>query len=107
MDHRAASLPTSGIAILLMGLFALVSGCAPTAGNKLTGGARVESESATAALPSTPARRVYVQDFALDAEATEPKTGLLGRPRLFRELTGEDPATHARRIVDEMATALV
>ena len=107
MDHRAASLPESGIAILLMGLFALVSGCAPTAGNKLTGGARVESESATAALPSTPARRVYVQDFALDAEATEPKTGLLGRPRLFRELTGEDPATHARRIVDEMATALV
>ena len=107
MDYRAASLPTSGIAILLMGLFALVSGCAPTAGNKLTGGARVESETATAALPSTPARRVYVQDFALDAEATEPKTGLLGRPRLFRELTGEDPATHARRIVDEMATALV
>jgi len=84
-----------------------VSGCAPTAGNNLTGGARVESESATAALPSTPARRVYVQDFALDAEATEPKTGLLGRPRLFRELTGEDPATHARRIVDELATALV
>ena len=88
-------------------LVALVSGCAPTAGNKFTGGARVEGETATAALPSTPARRVYVQDFALDAEATEPKTGLLGRPRLFRELTGEDPAAHARRIVDEMASSLV
>ena len=94
-------------ACLLFGSVMIVSGCAPTAGNKLTGGARVESEAATAAPPSTPARRVYVQDFALDAEATEPKTGLLGRPRLFQQLTGEDPATHARRIVDQMATALV
>jgi hypothetical protein len=94
-------------ACLLLGTVAIASGCAPTAGNKVTGGARVESETTTAALPATPARRVYVQDFALDAEATEPRTGLLGRPRLFRELTGEDPATHARRVVDEMATALV
>jgi hypothetical protein len=29
------------------------------------------------------------------------------RPRLFRQLTSEDPATHARRIVDELASALV
>ena len=94
-------------ACLLLGTVAIASGCAPTAGNKLTGGARVESETATAALPTTPARRAYVQDFTLDAEATEPKTGLLGRPRLFRELTGEDPAAHARRIVDEMASSLV
>ncbi|HSD54729.1 MAG TPA: DUF4410 domain-containing protein [Burkholderiales bacterium] len=94
-------------ACLLIGSLAIVYGCAPTAGNKLTGGARVEGEVATAAPPATPARRVYVEDFALDAEATEPKTGLLGRPRLFRELTGEDPAAHARRIVDEMATSLV
>jgi hypothetical protein len=94
-------------ACLLLGTVAIASGCAPTAGNKVTGGARVESETATAALPAMPARRVYVEDFALDAEATEPRTGLLGRPRLFRELTGEDPATHARRIVDEMASALV
>jgi hypothetical protein len=86
-----------------------VSGCAPrdTAGNRVTGGTRVESETATAALPSAPARRVYVQDFALDVEATEPKTGPLGRPRLFQQLTGEDPAAHARRIVDEMASSLV
>jgi hypothetical protein len=107
MNPRAAPLPASLTAGLHLALAVLIAGCASTAGNKLTGGARVESETATAALPSTPARRVYVQDFALDAEATEPKTGLLGRPRLFRELTGEDPATHARRIVDEMATALV
>jgi hypothetical protein len=99
MDRRTAC--------LLFGSLAIAYGCAPTAGNKLTGGARVESESATAAPPTTPARRVYVEDFALDAEATEPRTGLLGRPRLFRELTGEDPATHARRVVDEMAIALV
>lgn len=107
MDPRAAPLSATVNAILLLMLVALASGCAPTAGSKLTGGARVESETATAALPTTPVRRVYVEDFALDAEATEPKTGLLGRPRLFRELTGEDPATHARRIVDELATALV
>jgi hypothetical protein len=102
MQLRAA-LPTS----LLLAL--AVSGCAPrdTAGNRVTGGTRVESETATAALPSAPARRVYVQDFALDVEATEPKTGPLGRPRLFQQLTGEDPAAHARRIVDEMATSLV
>jgi hypothetical protein len=95
------------VAFLLLGAIAIASGCAPTAGNKVTGGARVEGEAATAATPTTPARRVYVEDFALDAEATEPRTGLLGRPRLFRELTGEDPAAHARRVVDEMATSLV
>ena len=60
--HLRAALPTC----LLLAL--AVSGCAPrdTAGNQVTGGTRVESETATAALPSTPARRVYVQDFALD-----------------------------------------
>lgn len=91
---------------LLLGAIAVAWGCAPSAGNRVTGGARVEGEVATAGAPTTPARRVYVQDFALDAEATAPRTGLLGRPRRFRELTGEDPATHARRVVDEMATAL-
>jgi hypothetical protein len=92
-----------------VGVVAALAGCGThdTAGNKLTGGTRVEGEAATAALPSTPARRVYVQDFALDVEATEPRTGLFGRPRLFQQLTSEDPATHARRIVDELATALV
>jgi hypothetical protein len=101
--HLRAALPTC----LLLAL--AVSGCAPrdTAGNRATGGTRVESEAATAAAPLAPARRVYVQDFALDVEATEPKTGPLGRPRLFQQLTGEDPAAHARRIVDEMATSLV
>jgi hypothetical protein len=101
--HLRAALPTC----LLLAL--AVSGCAPrdTAGNRVTGGTRVAGETATAAAPLAPARRVYVQDFALDVEATEPKTGLLGRPRLFQQLTGEDPAAHARRIVDEMATALV
>jgi hypothetical protein len=96
--------------IALFAAFAfLLAGCAArdTAGNRVTGGTRVEGEAATAAVPATPARRVYVQDFALDAEATAPSTGLLGRPRLFRELTGEDPAMHARRVVDEMSTALV
>jgi hypothetical protein len=72
MDRRTAC--------LLFGALAIAYGCAPTAGNKLTGGARVEGEVATAA-PATPARRVYVQDFALDAEATEPRTGVFGRPR--------------------------
>ena len=105
MNPRAASPCRRRIAAgLLLGLIACA--CAPTAGNKVTGGARVESEAATAAPPATPARRVYVQDFTLDADATEPPRGLLGRPRLFRELTGEDPAAHARRVVDEMATAL-
>ena len=101
--HLRAAFPTC----LLLAL--AVSGCAPrdTAGNRVTGGTRVESETATAALPSAPARRVYVQDFALDVEATEPKTGPLGRPRLFQQLTGEDPAAHARRVVDEMASSLV
>ena len=107
MVPRAA--PRSASLALIIALAVFVAGCAArdTAGNKVTGGAHVGGETATGPVPATPARRVYVQDFALDAEATEPKTGLLGRPRLFRELTGEDPATHARRIVDEMATALV
>jgi hypothetical protein len=97
------------VVFVLLGLVGPLAGCGThdTAGNKLTGGTRVEGEATNAALPSTPARRVYVQDFALDVEATEPRTGLLGRPRLFQQLTSEDPATHARRIVDGMATALV
>jgi hypothetical protein len=88
---------------------AAVAGCAgrDSAGNRITGGARVEGEATGATVPGTPARRVYVQDFTLDAEAAEPRTGLFGRPRLFQQLTGEDPEAHARRIVDEMATALV
>ena len=48
-----------------------------------------------------------MQDFTLDAEATEPRQGIIPRPRLFQQLTGEDPAAHARRVVDDMATALV
>jgi hypothetical protein len=94
-------------ACLLFGSLLIASGCAPTAGNKLTGGAHVEGETATVAPPSAPARRVYVQDFALDAEPTEQRTGILGRPRLFQQLTGEDPAAHARRVVDQLATGLV
>ena len=56
-------------------------------------------------VPATPARRVYVQDFALDVDATEPpRTGLLGRPRLFQELTGENPQRTHAPVVDEMAS---
>lgn len=95
------------MACLLLGAIAIGSGCAPTTGNKVTGGARVQGEAATSPAPATPARRVYVEDFALDAEAAEPNTRPLGRPRLFRELAGEDPGTHARRVVDEMGTSLV
>jgi len=105
MYLRAARIP----AVLVLGLIGVLAGCADrtTAGNRVTGGARVEGESATAAAPSAAVKRVYVQDFSIDVEATEPRTGLLGRPRLFQQLTGEDPATHARRVVDELATALV
>ncbi len=102
MNLRAALAPTCLVLALA------VSGCATrdTAGNKVTGGTRVQGE-ATTAVPSAPAKRVYVQNFTLDAEATEPKTGLFGRPRLFQQLTGEDPAAHAQRVVDGLATALV
>jgi len=84
-------------------------GCAmqPTSGNRVTGGTHVERETATAPLPTEAARRVFVADFGLDVDATEPRHGLLGRPRLLQELTGDDPATHARKVVEEMATSLV
>lgn len=84
-------------------------GCAThdVVGNPVTGGTRVQGMTTGAAAPVAPARRVYVQDFTLDAEASEPHGGLLPRPRIFQQLTGEDPAAHARRVVDEMATALV
>ena len=103
MNLRAAFAP-----VCLVLAFA-VSGCTrDTAGNPATGGARVlgEGTSMTAPLPSAPAKRVYVQNFALDAEATEPRQGLIPRPRLFQQLTGEDPATHAQRVVDQMAAAV-
>ena len=87
----------------------MLAGCAsqPTSGNRVTGGARIEGETATAPLPTEAARRVYVADFGLDVDATEPRPGLLGRPRLLHELTGDDPATHARNVVEELATSLV
>jgi Domain of unknown function (DUF4410) len=87
----------------------VVSGCArDTAGNPVTGGTRVQGEATTAAaVPSATAKRVYVQNFTLDAEATEPRQGLIPRPRIFQQLTGEDPAAHAQRVVDEMAATLV
>jgi hypothetical protein len=103
MNLRALFIPTYLVLVLA------AAGCAQrdTVGNPMTGGTRVEGV-ATAAAPTAPARRVYVQDFTLDAEATtEQRSGILPRPRLFRDLTGEDPAAHARRVVDEMATALV
>jgi hypothetical protein len=98
-----------GAVLVLFGLVGALAACGTheTAGNKVTGGARVLGEGTTAGVPATPARRVYVQDFALDAETTAPPTGLLGRPLLFRQLASEDPATHARRVVDELATGLV
>jgi len=98
-----------GITVLALGLIGTMLGCAtqPTSGNQVTGGARVESEKATAPLPAEAARRVYVADFGLDVDATEPRPGLLGRPRLLHELTGDDPATHARKVVEELATSLV
>ena len=101
MNLRATLLPTC----LLLALAA----CAThdTAGNRVTGGTRVEGEATTGVAPGAPARRVYVQNFTLEAEATEPRQGLIPRPHLFQQLTGEDPAAHARRVVDEMATALV
>jgi hypothetical protein len=103
---------TNPRAILLAPLVALVLatlGCAThdTAGNRVTGGTRVTGETTAGASPAAPARRVYVENFGLDAEATEPRTGILPRPHLFRQLTGEDPAAHARRVVDELAAALV
>lgn len=84
------------------------AGFAQSAGNQVTGGAHVESEQATTARPSAPARRIYVQDFALGAEtSTQQSTGPLGRPRLLPALTGEDPATKAHKLVDQMSTSLV
>jgi hypothetical protein len=98
------NLRTAALALALIGT---LIGCAPTSGNRVTGGARVEGEAATAPLPTQAARRVYVADFGLDVDATEPRPGLLGRPRLLHELTGDDPATHARKVVEELATSLV
>jgi hypothetical protein len=103
MNLRATLLPTFLLAALA------ATGCAQrdTVGNPMTGGTRVEGVATTAA-PTAPARRVYVQDFTLDAESTtESHSGILPRPRIFQQMTGEDPAAHARRVVDEMATALV
>jgi hypothetical protein len=68
----------------------------------------VQSEQATAGLPSVPARRIFVQDFALGAETnTQQSTGPLGRPRLLPTLTGNDPASKAHELVDQMAASLV
>jgi hypothetical protein len=92
----------------VLGLGAFTAGFAQNAGNQVTGGAHVESEQASAGLPSSPARRVYVQDFALGATtSTEQSTGHVGRPRLLSTLSGNDPATKAHELVVQMSTSLV
>jgi Domain of unknown function (DUF4410) len=91
-----------------LGLGGFTEGFAQSAGNQVTGGAHVESEQANAGLPSTGARRVYVQDFALGAAtSTEQGTGHVGRPRLLSTLTGNDPATKAHDLVEQMSTSLI
>jgi hypothetical protein len=68
----------------------------------------VQSEQATTALPSVPARQVFVQDFALSAETNmQQSTGALGRPRLLPTLTGNDPASKAHALIEQMARSLV
>jgi hypothetical protein len=91
-----------------LGLLAAFAGCARDAvGNRVTGGVRVEDQQPVSPRPASAPQRMYVADFKLDAEATEPKKGLLDRPRFLQKLTEDDPATRARKIVDEMATSLV
>ena len=93
---------------LVSGLLGALGGCVhDTGGNPITGGARVKDQKQTLPLSQAPAKQVYVYDFALEAQATEPKTELLPRPRFLQKLTEDDPETHARKVVDELATELV
>ena len=92
----------------VLGLLGVLDGCAhDTGGNPITGGAHVKDQKQTQPLTQAPAKQVYVYDFALDAQATAPKTELLPRPRFLQKLTEDDPETHARKVVDELATELV
>ncbi len=94
--------------IVLLGLLSICAGCAKdTTGNRVTGGVRVKEDQQVKRPAIAAPQRMYVSDFKLDAEATEPKKGLLDRPRFLRKLTEDDPATRARKIVDEMAITLV
>jgi hypothetical protein len=107
MKTRRGPVATSIISAVL-GVAALSAGFAQSSGNPVTGGAHVGSEQASIGLPSSPARRMYVQDFALDAATTpQQSTGHFGRPRLLPALTGNDPASKAHELVDEMASSLV
>jgi hypothetical protein len=94
---------------IILGLLGLVGGCAQDmAGNPVTGGAHVKEQAQTQPPPTASAKQVYVYDFALDAKATEPKDeGLLPRPRFLTKLAEDDPATHAKKVVDTLATELV
>jgi hypothetical protein len=98
------------IAIVMFSLasLAISLGCSrDTAGNRMTGGARVESEHAATPPTTTVPQRVYVTDFKLDAQATEHKSGILERPRFLKKMVEDDPETRARKIVDQMANSLV
>jgi uncharacterized protein DUF4410 len=56
----------------------------------------------------TPATMIYVSDFELDAEnfqADEGRTKIVQRPGILRK--HQDPATQAKKMVDDMATDIV
>lgn len=91
-----------------------VSGCGwdPTAAkDAVTGGVTVQPRPAPGRTPAAPSRRIYVEDFVLDAERVETDEGLRGRvaplqqmPRLRRR---ESPAEKARQLVEAMGEGLV
>ena len=85
----------------------LLGACAQKPSHVISGGAEVKQESAGARAPTSAPKRVYVQDFQLEAAAAQKSDESIQRPHLVRELLAGDPATQRKKIVDRMATALV
>ena len=98
---------TSRVLFALVCLLQILLGaCAQKPSHVISGGAEVKQDSAGVRAPTSAPKRVYVQDFQLEA-AAQKSDEVVQRPHLVRQILAGDPAAQRKKIVDRMAATLV
>jgi hypothetical protein len=103
-DRMTSRMFCTSVCLVALSLGACAQSGSP---HVVSGGAKVTQESAGGRAPTSAPKRVYVQDFQLEAAAAQKSDEVVQRPHLVRQILAGDPATQRKKIVDRMATALV